>query len=172
MSVDLVDRYSVDERIDAALAGLGAAGTRDEYEHWLSRLAQAARAKPDEIISIFRRGGFEPIPLVWCLHGHASPIVTCFFSELLAHRDQYVRWAAAEGLVASGRSNFEPQFIAALRDRSDLVKGVAVYYLRRHGSRRSLPALRHVLTLKGLSKRSPGILSEAKAAIGRIQASV
>lgn len=162
-------RYSDNERIEAALKRLDDTSSRDEYEDASGELHRAAQEAPEEIVALYRRGAYSPFALVWSLQGRSAPPVIDLFAEALKHKDLYVRWAAAEGLLASRRADLEDLLIPALRDRSDLVRGVAAMYFEDHGGRRALPALKHLLELPSLRRNSPGIVDSAENAIARLE---
>jgi HEAT repeat protein len=162
-------QYSDIDEIDLALRSLAQSRSRDHYEERLAALARLAVAHSHAIIALYHAGAFDPMPLVWCLQGQSSPAVMDLFHEALKHSNPYVRWAAAEGLDKSGRSDQAAVFVEALKDRSPLVKGVAVGYLQRHGDASALPGLTHLAGLKSLRRHSPGTVKTAEEAINAIR---
>src|SRR5947208_654107 len=76
---------------------------------------------------------------------------------------------AGDELARAGRANL-PVFIAALRDRSHLVKGVAVEWLAKHGGARAVAPLEQLIALPSMIKASPGMVKEARKAIRRLRA--
>jgi hypothetical protein len=87
----------------------------------------------------------------------------------LRHRDGNVRWAAVEVLKHSSRRTLIPVFIAVLKDRADMVKGVAVEWLKLHGDSSAIGPLEQLSKLPKMIKHSPGTVAEAKEAIRRLR---
>lgn len=161
--------YSNIKEIDLALRSLAQSSSRDEHDERLGALARLAVEHPNEIISLYHAGAFDQFSLVWCLHGQSSNAVIDMFHDALNHSNPYVRWAAAECIDQSGRSDQAALFVDALKDRSHLVKGVAVKYLKRFGDASALPGLTHLAGLKSLQSHSPGIVKTAEEAIKAIR---
>jgi len=90
--------------------------------------------------------------------------------EAVKHKDGQVRWAAVEGLKHFTQPAHIPVFIAALRDRSHLVKGVTVECLAKHGDARAIAPLEQLIALPSMTKTSPGMVKEAQKAIRRLSA--
>ena len=162
-------QYSDIDEIDFALGSLAQSHSRDQYEERLAALARLAVEHPNEIIALYHAGAFDQMPLVWCLQGQSSNAVIDLFHEALKHSNQYVRWAAAEGIDRSGRRDQVAVFVEALKDRSHLVRGVAVGYLKRHGDASALPGLTYLAGLKSMRRNSPGTVKTAEEAIKAIR---
>jgi HEAT repeat protein len=162
-------QYSDIDEIDLALRSLAQSRSRDQYEERLAALARLAVEHSNEIISLYHAGAFDQMPLVWCLQGQSSNAVIDLFHEALKHSNPYVRWAAAEGIDKSGRRDQAAVFVEALKDRSHLVKGVAVGYLKRHGDASALPGLTHLAGLKSMRSNGPGTVKAAEEAIKAIR---
>lgn len=162
-------QYSDIDEIDLALRSLAQSRSRDQYDERLAALARLAVDYPNEIIALYHAGALEQFSLVWCLQGQSSNAVIALFHEALKHSNKYVRWAAAEGLDKSGRRDQAAVFAEALKDRSHLVKGAAVGYLKRHGDASALPGLTHLAGLKSMRSNSPGTVKTAEEAIKAIR---
>jgi HEAT repeat protein len=167
--VQSMGQYSDIDKLDLALRSLAQSRSRDQYEERLAALARLAVEHSHEIIALYHAGAFDPMPLVWCLQGQSSHAVMDLFYEALKHRNPYVRWAAAAGIDKSGRSDQAAVFVEALKDRSHLVKGVALGYLKQHGDVSALPGLTHLAGLKSLRSTSPGTVKTAEEAIKAIR---
>ena len=102
---------------------------------------------------------------VWCLQGLTNDRVIALFRHALKHKNQYVRWAAVEGLKHCTDRKLLPVFIRALRDRSHVVKGVAVDWLTTHGDSTAIEPLERLLGLPSMIKNSPGTVARARKAI-------
>ena len=92
-----------------------------------------------------------------------------FFIEHMSDKDQYVRWVSAECLKMTESERAIPHLVKAPKDRSHLVKSVAVEAMGTFGDERALKGLEHILTLKSIQKDSPGMISDAKEAIKSIK---
>jgi HEAT repeat protein len=134
-------------------------------------LARAARANLAEVLALLRTSRADTVALVWCLQGQTSDAVLDVLLEAVKHRDGQVRWAAVEGLKHFTGPAHIPVFVKALRDRSHLVKGVAVEWLARHGDARAIAPLEQLIALPSMIRTSPGMVEEARRAIGRLRAS-
>jgi hypothetical protein len=62
-----------------------------------------------------------------------------------------------------------PVFIAALKDRADMVKGVAVEWLKLHGDSTAIGPLEQLSKLPKMIKHSQGTVVEAKEGISRLR---
>jgi hypothetical protein len=162
-------QYSDVDAIDLALRSLAQSHSRDHYEERLAALARLAVEYPNDIMALYHAGAFDHMSLVWCLQGQSSNAVMDLFHEALKHSNPYVRWAAAEGIDKSGRRDQAAVFVEAIKDRSHLVKGVAVEYLKRHGDASALPGLMHLAGLKSMRRNSPGTVKTAEEAIKAIR---
>ena len=107
--------------------------------------------------------------LVWCLQGLTQDAVIELFKEALQHKDHYVRWAAVEGLKHSSRRSLIPIFIAALKDRTDMVKLVAVEWLKAHGDASAIGPLVRLSKLPSMIKNSSGTVKQAEKAVRRLR---
>jgi HEAT repeats len=161
--------YSDIDEIDLTLRSLAQSRSRDQYEEQLAELARQAVEHTHEIIALYQAGVFDQMSLVWCLHGQSSNAVIDLFHEALKHSNPYVRWAAAEGIEQSGRSDQAAVFVDALKDRSHLVKSVAVRYLKRHGDASALHGLTHLAGLKSMRSNQSGTVKTAEEAIKAIR---
>jgi HEAT repeat protein len=154
--------------IQAALAKLKSARSIDEGDDISDQLAKAARKNPQEIIDLYYTSAENTITFDWCLKGVTDDSVIEWFKDVLKHKDHWVRWAAIEGLKHSRRRSLIPDFIAALNDRSHMVKAVAVEWLKSHGDARAIAPLERLIKQPSMIKTSPGIIKDAQAAIERL----
>jgi hypothetical protein len=156
--------------IEQALAKLRKAKSVDEGDNCADELAKAARENLDEVIELFYATQSDTFALVWCLHGLTGEPVIELYKQALKHQDPYVRWAAIEGLKHAAQASLIPVFVAALKDRSHRVKGVAVDWLKAHGDAGAIAPLERLLTLPSLRKTSPGMVKQAEKAVKRLRA--
>ena len=138
--------------VQRALARMRQARSVDAGDDAADELARAARANLPEVIELLRTSRADTVAPVWCLQGLTSKAVFDVLLEAVKHKDGQVRWAAVEGLKHFARPAHIPVFIAALRDRSHLVKG------------------EQLIALPSMLKTSPGMVKEARKAIRRLRA--
>lgn len=156
--------------VQQALSRLRKAKSIDEGDDYADELARAARQSLNEVIDLFYTTQEDTFALVWCLQGLTDDAVIDLYTHALKHKDQYVRWAAVEGLKYSSHPALVPIFIAALKDRSHMVKGVAVEWLRSHGDSNAIAPLERLLKLPSMIRTSPGIVNQAKEAVRLLRA--
>lgn len=154
--------------IQSALARLRRARSIDEGDEAAAELARAAASQFDEVIDLYRATQGDAFALVWCLQGRTEERVIDLFLSAFKHHDAQVRWAAIEGLKHSRRPSLIPVFINALKDRSHLVKLVAVEWLKSNGDARALGPLERIISLPSMARTSPGIVRTAREAIDRL----
>ena len=156
--------------VQRVLAKLRKAKTRDEADLLTGELARAAQQSPVEVVDLYYTRRKQIFSLVWCLHGLKNEAVIDLYQHALNHKDKYVRWAAIEGLAYSHEPALNAVFVAALKDRSPMVKGVAVEWLKSHGDSTALGPLERLVGLPSLATIAPGIVKQAKAAMRLIRA--
>jgi len=142
----------------------------DEGDDYADELARAARKNVKEVIDLYHTTKSDAFMLVWCLQGLTDIAVIDLYKEALTHKDHYIRWAAIEGLKHSSRRALIPIFIAALKDRSDMVKGVAVEWLKSHGDVSAIGPLVRLSKLPSMTKNSSGTVNQAEKAVRRLRA--
>lgn len=155
--------------VQRALLKMRRARSVDEGDDGADELATAARRNPQEVIDLYYSTKDNAFALVWCLQGLTDDAVIDVAKHALGHRDGNVRWAAAEVLKHSSRPTLIPVFIAALKDRADMVKGVAVEWLKSHGNSSAVAPLELFSKLPRMIKHSPGTVEDAKEGIRRLQ---
>ena len=138
---------------------------REAYERALGALGEWGSGDIDFLVDLLERelpsGKNEPaFSLAWVLAHLDTPSRVDPLMKAIRHPDQYVRWAACEGLRLARASRARALLNAAAADRSSLVRGSAVEALQSIGDATSLPVLE-----KRLRDRYPGIrVAAAKAA--------
>jgi len=155
--------------IQQALSKMRKARSVDEGDDCADELARAARKDVKEIIDLYHTTKADAFALVWCLQGITEDAVIELFKQALQHKDSNVRWAAMEGLKHSSRRTLIPIFIAALNDRSDMVRGVAVDWLKSHGDASAIGPLQRLSKLPRLIRNSPGTVKQAERAVRRLR---
>jgi HEAT repeat protein len=155
--------------VQRALFKMRRARSVDEGNHCADELARAARKDLQEVIDLYRSERANAFALVWCLQGMTDDAVLDVATHALRHRDGNVRWAAAEVLKHFSRRTLIPVFIAALKDRADMVKVVAVEWLKSHGDAGAIDPLERLSKLPRMIKHSPGTVEQAKEAVRRLR---
>lgn len=158
--------------VQQALSKFRKAKSVDEGDDYSDELARAARQSLSEVIDLFYTTQDDTFALVWCLQGLTNNRVIDLYKHALKHKDPYVRWAAVEGLKHSSHRELIPVFIAALKDRSHLVKAVAVDWLTSHGDSTAIDPLERISKLPSMIKTSPGIVKQAKEAVSLLRSKV
>jgi HEAT repeat protein len=105
------------------------------------------------------------MPLIWSLLGQTTTPAIELFSKAINDKDQYTRWAAATGLSGVGTRGASYLLVAALKDRSHLVKGAAVDAMLKFRDPAAVPQLKKIIESEYLQKNAPGIVSSARKAL-------
>jgi HEAT repeat protein len=156
--------------VPRALDRMRGARSVDAGDDAADELARAARQNLPEVLELLRTPRADTAALVWCLQGQTSKAVLDVLLEAAKHRESQVRWAALEGLKHFTHPAHSPVFMAALSDRSHLVKTVAVEWRARHGDVRAIAPLERLIALPSMVKTSPGLVRQARATIRRLRA--
>jgi HEAT repeat protein len=104
--------------------------------------------------------------LVWALQGSRDKTAIATLVECLRHKDQYVRWAAVEGLARRRQTSVLKPLLAALSDRSDLVRFSALRAIAKVADQTAIEPLRHFL---GRKKLNPGAKKLAEELLARLE---
>jgi hypothetical protein len=155
-------------QVEKALAKVRRATSVDAGDDALDILASLAKHRTDEIISLYYSRPKDAFILVWCLRAVHSPEVTEVYKDAIGSKEWNVRWAAIEGLKASRDPALTPLFIRSLRDRSDLVRTVAVAWVSAHGDETAIAPLKHLLSLPSFRRNSPGLVKDVEKALERL----
>tara|TARA_B110000495_G_scaffold198568_1_gene210598 strand:- start:2374 stop:2871 length:498 start_codon:yes stop_codon:yes gene_type:complete len=158
----------VDE-LDAALERLNHARDRDDHHRLLNELAPIASRYIDQIAAAFDAHDFPRFDVTWSLIGNCHDNAVALFCHALRDSDKYVRWAASEALSKCNDENAVLALISALKDRSTLVKGVAVTAMKRHKPQAAVSQLQKIANSKHMQKHSPGIVKDASTALASIR---
>lgn len=162
-------KYTGIDELDDVLGKMEAAGSRDKHDSCSDELAKIAPKYIPEIDVLFDSGTYYRMPLIWCLIGCSDPKAIDLFQKALADRDQYTRWAAVEALAMCGGSIPSRLLVAALKDRSHMVKGTAVRAMVKFRDADAVPQLKKIIASKHLNQAAPGIVESAKTALGLCQ---
>jgi HEAT repeat protein len=152
-----------------ALDALGTATSRDHYHELLGDLKPLVVTNLDAIAELFDNVDFPRFPVLWSLIGVTSSDAISLMSRGIADPDKYVRWAASEALAKCDTPESTDALVNALRDRSSLVKGVAVTAMKRLRPLPALPQLRKIAASRFQQTHSPGTVSAALTAIDLIE---
>lgn len=129
-----------------------------------------AKRIPDAVID--RRDVIGDTQVFWALGAAKGRRSIDVLIGGLTNKNQYSRWAAAESLIRRKSKRAVPALIAALKDRSSMVKFTIVQSMKAHETFRSpdaLPALRRIIASKSVQKRSPGTWKIANEVVEMIE---
>jgi len=157
------------KELDAVLERLNSARDRDEYHRILCDLAPIAKRYVDRISARFHEDDFPKFNITWALIGSCDESAVVLFCHAIKDSDKYVRWAASEALSKCECEMAVAALVNALKDRSTLVKGVAVSSMKRLKPRSAASQLEKIVQSKHLQTHSPGIVSDASIALARIR---
>ncbi len=150
---------------------------RDMIEALGFILKEIARRDPAPLLEVLDRDEIPPDPdltfVVFALSGARPRDVVPHLLRAQRHRDVWVRWAAAEVLAGFGTAAVRAAMITALRDRSPMVKFVAVEALskkKRLWSEGAVPLLWRIVSMPSVCKHSPGMLRMAQELLERHEA--
>jgi len=152
-----------------ALLKMRRARSVGEGDDCMDELATLARQNPRDVIDLYYSTKNNAFALIWCLQGMTNNQVIGVARHALRHRDGHVSWAAAAVLKHSARRTLIPDFIAALKDPSYMVKGIAVEWLKSHGDASAIGPLEQLSKLPRMIRHSPGTVKQAKSAVRRLR---
>ncbi|GAB5440610.1 MAG: hypothetical protein Fues2KO_09590 [Fuerstiella sp.] len=155
--------------LDDAFNALGHSTSRDHYHELLRELRPLVADRLDTISKSFDNAGFPRFAVLWCLIGVCSADAISLMCRGIADADKYTRWAASEGLAKCETPQSTDALVSALRDRSNLVKGVAVAAMERLRPLSAVPQLRKIANSWYQQTHSPGTVSAALRAIELIE---
>lgn len=154
-------------KLDAVLERVAAPGSREAFDDALVELGRLARRHVPRLATLYRSGAFVKMPLVYCLIGQTSPAAFHVFADAVTDDDRYVRWAGVQGLARCSAEIASPLVIAALQDRTMLVKGSAIEAQIAWGDPAAIPHLEKIIASALLRKRAPGLVQSARTALAR-----
>jgi len=155
--------------LDAAIGRICYAKDRDEFHQHLCSLAPIANRHIDEINLAFTINGFPKFNVVWSLIGNKTVPAIALFCRAIKDNDHYTRWAASEALAKCDNSIATEALVAALKDRSTLVKGVAVAAMIRLKPKSAVSQLKKIVQSTHVQTHSPGIAKDAANALAQIK---
>lgn len=138
---------------------------RDIIENLEGVLWLLAEANPQPVIDALETHPQHAVSLVWALGSSKSPLALEALIQASTHKEPWVRWAAAEGLVRFKRKTLLPVFHRLLRDRSSTVAFTALEGLHKLKDPRSKEALEIYLRKKSLAIGARQLAEETLAAI-------
>jgi len=157
--------YTRIEELDIVLTRLKRARTRDEHDDMLAELGTIAPKYIDELDRLYDSNRYDRMPLIWCLIGETNGHTVRLFSKAIKDKDQYTRWAAAIALTKCRTRKASALLVAALKDRSHLVKHVAVDSMSIFRDPAAVSQLQKIVASKHLQKTAPGIVASARKAL-------
>lgn len=151
--------------LDSLLTRLKLAQSRDEHDEVMGELSDIAPQHIEVLDELYDANIYYRMPLIWSLLGQTTTPAIELFSKAINDKDQYTRWAAATGLSGVGTREASYLLVAALKDRSHLVKGIAVDAMLKFRDPAAVPQLKKIIESEYLQKNAPGIVSSARKAL-------
>lgn len=151
--------------LDDVLLRVKAAKDRDEYDTTMRDLFAIAPNYIEEISRLYDSDTYHKQPLIWCLIGQTSKPAMKLFSKAINDKDQYTRWAASEALSRFKTLEASKLLVESLKDRSHLVKGIAVRSMSKFRNPDAIPQLEKISASKYLQNSAPGIVKDARKAL-------
>jgi HEAT repeat protein len=160
-------QQGVDAILDALQGERGPAPAdrhpRDIHEDLSGGLQAIAEVNPEPLIVALARRPEHTFSLIWALGSSREDAAVQALVEYAKHKDQWVRWAAVEGLVRFRKKSLLQPLLDALRDRSDQVRFTALTGLVKIADRRAIEPLKHYLADKRLKPGGRRIAGELLA---------
>jgi HEAT repeat protein len=151
---------------------------RDAVEGLAWVLAEIARRDPAPLIAVLTRDAAAPDPQLWLVASALGSATGRAVVEALAlatrHGNPQVRYGAVTSLIRLRTAGTVEAVLRAIRDRSDLVRHVAVdavARLKRYRVPAAAPHLRRLLASEAYTVRSPGTAALARRALADLAAS-
>lgn len=155
--------------LDTAIERVNTARDRDEYHRLLCELAPIAAKHVDLVSARFDDDNFPRFNITWALIGNCDDSAIEVFCRAIKDQDKFVRWAASEALAKCDKPRAVSALVDGLKDRSTLVKGVAVAVMKRLAPQSATVQLRKIVQSRHLQTHSPGIVADASIALNRIE---
>ena len=144
---------------------------RDVWDSISSSFSEFARTVPDSLLKLLDKGAVDPGLIYWGLgSAKARPSLDALIAGL-KHKNQYVRWLAAESLIRRRDKRAVPALVKALGDRSTSVKSSVVSAMksnRMYRTPEALPLLQRIVDNKMIRRQSPGLWREAQMLLQRM----
>jgi len=138
---------------------------RDIIENLEGVIWLLAEANPQAVIDALKIYPKHTVSLVWALGASKSPLALEALIQATSHKEPWVRWAAAEGLVRFKRKTLLPVFHRLLRDRSSTVAFTALEGLGKLKDPTSKEPLEIYLRKKSLAIGARQLADKTLAAI-------
>ena len=116
--------------VKIALRRLGAANSFETGEQQFEKLAEVVAQNVSDALAAYKTTKKYKTQLVWCLQGITKPAVLPVLEDALHSKEKYLRWAALEALKHYKGKEVLPLFTAAAKDRSPMVRNVALSWLK------------------------------------------
>jgi len=150
---------------------------RDVVEALGLVLHEMARRDPQPLIDLLDHDGAPADPQLSFVVGALAEAPKQLALEplvraLLRHRDSLVRWCAAGALIKLRSKQAIIPLVAALRDRSPMVKGEIIAAMRRSKFFRTKEAtepLRRIVASKRIKTQWPGLWGDARAVLAELE---
>gem|GEM_PF-3631756 len=124
---------------------------RDVSDDLVGGLHSIAKVNPDPLLAALDDRPNHASSLIWALGGLRQVAVVKTLVEHSKHKDLWVRWAAVEGLARCRKESRLQPLLAALGDRSDMVRFSALLGLVKVADRSAIEPLKHYLRSKRMS---------------------
>ncbi len=138
--------------LDSTLTRLKLAQSRDEHDEVMGELSDIAPLHIEALDELYDSNIYYRMPLIWSLLGQTTTPAIALFSKAINDKDQYTRWAAATGLSGVRTRGASSLLVAALKDRSHLVKGVAVDAMLKFRDPAAVPQLKKIIESEYLNE--------------------
>ncbi|MBT5600352.1 MAG: HEAT repeat domain-containing protein [Planctomycetaceae bacterium] len=127
--------------------------------------ASVAAANIPTIVSNFKNSESPKLDAIWALIGQTGNDAIDLFCHAIKDVDKYVRWAASETLSKCSNQIATDALVSSLKDRSTLVKGVAVSAMKRQKPKTTVSQLTRIVKSQHLMNHLPGIVGDATEAL-------
>jgi HEAT repeat protein len=145
---------------------------RDFADDLLPVLIRIAEHNPEPLLEALPRRPQSVVSLVWALRSSRDPRAVDALIDALGHKNQFVRWSAAEALTRVRNKRVIEPLLKALRDRSSLVRFTVAdalnhkAYLR---DARAVEPLKKLLASKNFKERDLGTWLVAQEALAKLE---
>jgi HEAT repeat protein len=148
---------------------------RDLMESIIAAYCEFAKTSPDVLLEFLEAGRIQPWMAYIALGYAQGERSRQVLLNGLQDSSPNVREQALHSLIKRGEQDSIAAILAALRDRSDSVKSMVVFAMRKLGRLRrpeALPLLERVVNNKSMQRHSPGTVEAAERVIELIRQKV
>lgn len=157
-------RAGVNKVLDAMEGKLGqppkSRHPRDVHDDLIGVLQAVAKGDVTPLIDCLKSRPEHAWAVIWALGSSRRKIATATLIEYSRHKEMWVRWSAVEGLARNPKESSMNALLAALSDRSDMVRFSALIGLESIADDRAIEGIRRYLANKRLSPGGKSIAAE------------